>query len=137
MTARRSQAKPTKLEFFNPAGSLFAKYKDEYSKYGGAITESWSETLDDYDAVATALKLDEGQKLEYLPLILKGDARRLFKNVVRKESCSFDAAVSAISSKFNTPAQQSRIKNHLMSPRIDKFESKRHPLAGRPEETHR
>lgn len=68
-----------------------------------------------------ALKLIQDHKLEYLPLTLKGDARRFFKNVFSKRARSYEIAVAEITAKFNTPAQQSRIKNYLLSLRLEKF----------------
>lgn len=48
---------------FNPADPVFSRYKDDYFKYGGTITESCSKAIDEYDAVPAALKLSIAQNL--------------------------------------------------------------------------
>lgn len=108
---------------FNTAISLFCRYKDDFCKYGGGITEFPTESIEEYDAVATALRLRPDQKLDFLLIILKRDARRHFKNVARNDAQTCDDAIASIKAKFSTPAQQTRIKNYLNSIKFDKFAS--------------
>lgn len=93
-------------------------------KYGGSIVESWSESVEEYDSVYRELRLNPEQKHEFLPIILKGDARRFFKDVIREKAQKYEDVVRIITAKLNTLALQSRIKNYLNSLRSDRFMSK-------------
>lgn len=103
------------------AQAIFNRYKDEKSRYGGNLTESWPETVDEYDSVADGLNMSEELKLKLLPAILKGDARRFYKNEVFRKSENYGDAIQAISNHFNGGAHQHRIKNYLLGLKIDKF----------------
>lgn len=91
------------------------RYKDERTRYGGDITESWHESLQEYEVVSRNFVLSSEEKLVLLPNILKGTARHFYVEHILGKVSSFEAAEQAISYKFNDGASQHATKNYLSS----------------------
>lgn len=107
---RQTLERSSEVFKLNPAGTLFEKYKDQRSKFKRAITDSWSESVYEYASPALALRMNQKQKLDNLPIILKGDARQYFKDHVKANAHSYELAISLIDTKFNSIANKHRIK---------------------------
>lgn len=85
--------------------------------------KSFTECVDEYKAVSNALRLTPEKKLQFIPIILKGDARRFYKDMLRKHATSYENTMNLITAKFNIPEKQ-RIKKFLNSLRLQKFVTK-------------
>lgn len=105
------------------ANAIFSKYRDEKNKFSGSLSENWSDAVDEFNTMTNALHATEEQKLEWMPIILAGDARRFFNTEVSGLHTTFAAASKAITAKFHDAARQHRVKGYLLSRRLEKFES--------------
>ncbi len=100
------------------SADIYSNYRDEKNKYGGGISESWTDAVLKYDGLCEAFTLSPQKKLLCFPAILKGAAARYFASV-KDEVLTFDQACSKIEMCFVSDAQQSRGSNYLSSLRFD------------------
>ena len=69
------------------------------------------EFVDKQSQISRDYNLNPSQKLQYLPDLLHGDAKRYYLDKVDGYATSFQQAVSMLEQKYNSPVRQTRVKN--------------------------
>ncbi len=106
------------------AHNMSIRFKETSSKFSGAITENWSEFLDEYMHACQDYELTQTQKLQYMYHMLKGDAKRFYNEKIRDSAANFGDACRIMCDEYRSFTRQTRIKNHLTSLRISNSISK-------------
>eukprot|EP00170_Pyropia_yezoensis_P002438 contig_10214_g2442 len=77
------------------------------------VRVSFDTVVADYQQITRSLGANHDQKLELLYLILAGEAKRYYKDVVEGRVVTFAEAAHLITEKFNPEATQTQTYNEL------------------------
>lgn len=76
------------------------------------------EFVAEYQQVARDYDLNQQQGLQYLHNLLRGDAKRFFRDKVQPYAATFNQAVDSVNAEYNSIVRQNRVKNYLTSYRM-------------------
>jgi len=105
------------------AHNMSVRFRESSSKFSGAITENWSEYLDEYQHACQDYELSQAQKLQYMYHMIKGDAKRFYNEKIRDSTANFSDACRIMYDEYHSFTRQTRIKNHLTSLRVSNMVS--------------
>lgn len=106
------------------AHNIAMRLKDNDKKFSGDLGENWMEFVDEYTQIARDYSLNPPQKLQYLHNLFRGDAKRFFLDRIASYATTFQQAVEMVTSEYNSPVRQTRVKNYLNTLRVSSFVSK-------------
>lgn len=124
---KTSFARPSEIENnTKTAHNMALRFKDEKSKFTGAIGESWSDYLNEYLYACNDYSVTNDKRLQYLYHILKDDAKNFYNDNIKGKVSSFQETCAIMNDEYNSFTRQSRIRNHLNRLRVTEYMTKGH-----------
>ena len=100
------------------------RFKNKESKYSGSDEEHLQDFIDAYITTAEDYQLTARERLQYFHNLFRGDALRFYNMSIKNRCSTFDEAIRAIYSHFNSPDVQQRVKTDLSNLSLAKFADK-------------